>query len=257
MLELSKLHMYGFHYNHMKMKYPHANQLRLLQIQIQIVLPTQCKLTASTRIWLLMQLIDMISASIPLIILFMTHHEALGFFKDELISVPMQEFVGLLPKYYAFHCVGKVDKNVLEQARPVEKKTAKGVKRKVKDDPLHFAHYLDTLRSFKSYVCKQNLISSSAHTVRTVHTRKVDLTAFDTKRWLCEATVHTHSHGHKDIIPDPMYLANRSFIISCITDAGVFSRNDLPWKSLRPERLESDSDSDLESGPDSDPQSPY
>ena len=29
-LELSKLHMYDFHYNHMKVKYPHANQLRLL-----------------------------------------------------------------------------------------------------------------------------------------------------------------------------------------------------------------------------------
>ena len=30
MLELSKLHMYDFHYNHMKVKYPRANQLRLL-----------------------------------------------------------------------------------------------------------------------------------------------------------------------------------------------------------------------------------
>ena len=29
-LELSKLHMYDFHYNHMKVKYPYANQLRLL-----------------------------------------------------------------------------------------------------------------------------------------------------------------------------------------------------------------------------------
>ena len=29
-LELSKLHMYDFHYNHMKVKYPRANQLRLL-----------------------------------------------------------------------------------------------------------------------------------------------------------------------------------------------------------------------------------
>ena len=29
-LELSKLHMYDFHFNQMKMKYPHADQLRLL-----------------------------------------------------------------------------------------------------------------------------------------------------------------------------------------------------------------------------------
>ena len=30
LLELSKLHMYDFHYNHMMIKYPHAHQLRLL-----------------------------------------------------------------------------------------------------------------------------------------------------------------------------------------------------------------------------------
>ena len=29
-LQLSKLHMYDFHYNHMCVKYPRANQLRLL-----------------------------------------------------------------------------------------------------------------------------------------------------------------------------------------------------------------------------------
>ena len=93
--------------------------------------------------------------------------------KDELNSVPMREF--------AFLCTGKVDKNVLQHTKPVKKKTAKGVKCNGKDDHLHLAHYLDTLRSFQSYVCKQNLISSTAHTVRTVHTHKVGLTAFDTK----------------------------------------------------------------------------
>ena len=29
-LELSKMYMYDFHYNHIKVNYPHANQLRLL-----------------------------------------------------------------------------------------------------------------------------------------------------------------------------------------------------------------------------------
>ena len=75
--------------------------------------------------------------------------------------MPKREFVGLSPKCYVFLCTGKVDKNVLQHTRPVEKKTAKGVKRNVKDDHLHFAHYLGVLRSFKSYACKQNLISVS------------------------------------------------------------------------------------------------
>ena len=135
-----------------------------------------------------------------------SNRKALGFFKYELNSLPMQEFVGLRPKCYAFLCTGKVDKNVLQHTRPVEKKTAKCAKRKVKDDRLHFAHYLDTLHRFQSYVCKQNLISSAAHTIRTTHTRKIGLTAFDTKRWLCEDTVHTHSHGHKETLSGPEYM---------------------------------------------------
>ena len=95
--------------------------------------------------------------------------------------MPMQEFVGLQPKCYAFLCTGQVDGNVVQHAKPVEKKTAKGVKRKVKDEHLHFSYYMDALRSFQTFVCEQNLISSTAHSIRTVHQLKVGLTAFDTK----------------------------------------------------------------------------
>ena len=118
----------------------------------------------------------------------------------------------------------------MQYTRPVEKKIAKGVKRKGKDDHLHSNHYLGALRNIHTFVCKQNLISSTAHAVRTVHSRKVGLTAFDTKRWLCEDTVHTHSHGHKDTVSDPMHLINQSFIVRCIVAAGVLSRNDLPGR---------------------------
>ena len=144
--------------------------------------------TTSIEIWPMMLRVDMTLASILSTILFMIHLIARHL--DELNLVPIQEFVGLGPKCYTFLCTGKVDKNVLQHTRPVEKKTAKGVKRKVKDDHLHFAHYLDVLHSFKSYVCNQNLISSTNH---TVHTGKVGSTAFDTKRWLCEDTVHTRT----------------------------------------------------------------
>ena len=72
-----------------------------------------------------------------------SNRKALGFVKDELNSMHMREFVGLHSKCYAFLYTSKVDKSVLPHTTPVEKKTAKGVKRKVKDDHLHFAHYLD------------------------------------------------------------------------------------------------------------------
>ena len=115
----------------------------------------------------------------------------------------------------------------------MEKKTAKGGKCKVKDNQLQFNHYLDALPNFQTLVCKQNLISSTAHTVRTVHNQKVGLTAFDTKQWLCEHTIHTHSHGQKDTMSDSRYmdLVNDIYIVECVTNAGVFSCNDLPGMS--------------------------
>ena len=121
-----------------------------------------------------------------------------------------------------------MDKNVLQHTRSVEKKTAKGVTRKEKYDHLHFAHYLDVLRSFKLYVCRQILISSTNHTFRTVHTHKIGLVAFDTKRWLCEDTVYAHSHGHKDTVSDPSDLFTKSYIVKDFTNVGIFSHNDLP-----------------------------
>ena len=134
----------------------------------------------------------------------------------------MEEFVGLRPKCYAFMCTCKVDQNVLKHVDLVEKKTAKGVKRKVKDDHLRFGHYLDVLRSFESYVCKQNIISTSAHTVRTVHSRKVGLAAFDTKRWLCDDTIHTHSYGNRDTVENPSELEPASVITKCIAQTGIY-----------------------------------
>ena len=209
-LELSKLHMYDFHYNHMKIKYPHADQLRMLFTETDSI--AYAVKTDSIYEDMATDAVDRYDFSEYLFdhpLYDASNRKVLGYFKDELNSVPMKEFVGLRPKCYAFLCNCKLDRNAVQHVRPVEKKTAKDVKRKVKDDHLHFEHYLDALRSFQAFVCKQNLISSTAHTVRTVHQRKVGLTAFDTKRRLCEDTVHTHSHGHRDTVDDPAALANK------------------------------------------------
>ena len=77
-----------------------------------------------------------------------TNRKAIGFFKDELNSVPMQRFVGQRPKCYAFLCTGKVSNNVHQHTNPEEKKTAKVVKGRVKDAQLHFTYYLHALNNF-------------------------------------------------------------------------------------------------------------
>ena len=228
LLELSKLHMYNFHYTHMKVKYPHARRLRLLftdtdslayAVQTNNIYGDMADDAAAKY--------DFSEYPLDHTLYDTSNRKALGFFKDGVNSIPMREFVGLRQTCYAFLCTGIVDRNVAHHYRPMEKKTAKGVKRKVKDEHLHFAHYLDALHSFQTFVCKQNLISSTAQTVRTVHQRKVGQTAFDTKRWMCEDTIHTHSHGHKDTVKDPMTLVNDSYITCSVVSAIKRLRTDL------------------------------
>ena len=125
-LELSKLHMYDFHYNHMKMKYPRANELKLLFTDTD-GLAYAIKQIVFTKIWLLMLQKSMILASTQKIILYTVPP-----IKKPWGILKMKEFVGLRPKYYAFKCTGKMENNTLQHSKPVEKKTAKVIKRKVK-----------------------------------------------------------------------------------------------------------------------------
>ena len=125
------------------------------------------------------------------------YRKALGFFKEEINSVLMQQFVGLRPKCYAFRCMGNVRNNLFQHSKLVERKTAKGVKRRVSDAHLHFAHYWDALNNFHTYICRQNLIKSTLHTVHTLQKCKTCLIGYGTKRWLCDVTIHTHAHGHQ------------------------------------------------------------
>ena len=180
---LSKLHMYDFHYNHIRVKYPRPGKLRLLltdtdslayAVQTDNIYRDMAKDTANRY--------DFSEYPLDHPLYSATNRKALGYFKDELNSVPMQQFVGLRPKCYAFLCTGKVCNNVFQHTRHIEKKTAKSVKRSVKDAHLHFAHYLEALNNFRAYLCRQNLIKSISYTVRTVHMCKVNLTSYDTKR---------------------------------------------------------------------------
>ena len=77
----------------------------------------------SIEIWRRMQRV-VILASIPSTTHYSaTYRKAYGYFKDELNSVPMQQFVGLHLKCYAFHRTGQVNGNILQHTKPVEKKS--------------------------------------------------------------------------------------------------------------------------------------
>ena len=69
-LELSQLHMHDFHYNHMCVKYPCANQLRLLFTHTDS-LPMLYRQTKSIKIWLMMPRIDVTASSLSTILVMM------------------------------------------------------------------------------------------------------------------------------------------------------------------------------------------
>ena len=113
-LELSKLHMHDFHYNHMKAKYPYADQLHLLFTDTDSL----AYAVQTDDIYEDMAVDDKYDFSeYPLShpLYNTSNKKSIEYFKDELNSIPMEEFVGLRPKCYAFKHSGKVDKNVVQR----------------------------------------------------------------------------------------------------------------------------------------------
>ena len=115
-LELSKLHVYDFHYNHMCVKYPRATQLRVLfkdtdsfayAVQTYDIYRDMADDAASRY--------DFSEYPLYHPLYDASNRKALGFFEDELNAVPMRELVGLRPKCYAFLYTDKVSNNVLQK----------------------------------------------------------------------------------------------------------------------------------------------
>ena len=198
-LELSKLHMYSFHYEYMKVKYPQEGQLKLLFTDtdsLAYAIKTEdiyADMLSDSHLFDFSGYQDDHPCFASMSLDEVKHVKQLskkdiGKFKDELDGVPLQEFVGLRPKLYYL---------IYENAGVVEnKKTPKGVKRVVNDRHLSHEHYKNTLLSLGSYNFSQNLIRSQHHTLTTRTIRKVALTAIDTKRWLLADGVNTRPHGH-------------------------------------------------------------
>ena len=99
---------FDFHYNHMCVKYPRADQLQ----QLLTVVGSLACVVQTDGIY--RDIVDDAASRCDFSEYPLDHplydtsiRKSLRFFKDELNSVPMREFVGLRPKCYAFLCTGK------------------------------------------------------------------------------------------------------------------------------------------------------
>ena len=122
--------------------------------------------------------------------------KVIGKFKDELNSVPLQEFAGCLPKCYSLRYTGKVEKNQYKDNELHEKATAKATKKCVREKALTHDVFRSVILDNAIIKVKQNTIQSKGHKLGTYHQRRTALTPYDTKRWIHANNITTRAIGH-------------------------------------------------------------
>jgi hypothetical protein len=182
-LDLSKLHMYGFHYDVIRSMYGARAKLLFTdtdslcyELQTEDVFEDMARLR------------DHLDTSDypkdhPLFSL--KNAKVLGKFKDECSGISPKQFVGLRSKMYS-----------LLLAKDKVKMTAKGVKTSfVKKHILHEDYYNCLTRGVAASGTYFN-IRSRNHVLATEEIRKRTLSPFDDKRYLRPETHDTWAYGH-------------------------------------------------------------
>ena len=190
-LDLSKLLMFNFHYEVMKPLFPQSTLCftDTDSFLYHIKTPDVYKDIGSIR--------DHFDFSNfpPSHPLYDTSKRAvIGKFKDEAEGKPIKEFIGLRSKCYSI-LVGDGK----------QKHTSAGVKTEVSKKLLKHEQYRKTLQGpsfiqrvgqFEDYYINQKTFRSYNHTLKTVNVKKVGLTRYDDKRWVCNDGISTRPYGH-------------------------------------------------------------
>ena len=126
-----------------------------------------------------------------------------GFFKDETAGIPIKDFCGLRAKCYSMTLESNEDK--LKTYGMKKKKNFKdqklataGVKSSVHDELRH-QRFLDILNANSTYDITQHTIKSINHTLYTMKTTRIGLSALDIKRYTHEDGIQTLPYGHYQI----------------------------------------------------------
>jgi hypothetical protein len=184
-LELSKLHMYNFHYNIMKPRY--GDRLKLLFTDTD----SFCYQIKTADFYGDMKDMSQHFDTSDYLPEHPLHSKAnakvIGKFKDECNGVPAVHFVGLRAKMYS-----------LLQHNRKEKATAKGVGA-VAQRNIHHADYVRCLRESMLTHATFDVIRSRNHALATETVTKVALSPFDDKRYLLPNSPDTLAYGHYKI----------------------------------------------------------
>lgn len=214
-LELSKVLMYKFLYNHLKPKYGHNIQVLftdtdsfLLEIKNNNIYEDIRNDPDEFDTW------DYPENNIYGIK--RHNNKVIGKFKDELKGEIATEFVGLRSKCYALR-TGRIDKM----------KKAKGVKKNVLKNNVSFDDYYKCIKENCVQMRKQHSIRSKSHNVYTISMDKIALNPFDNKRYIIKPDcINTFAWGHYQLDSEKM---NNEY--QFVSDNAQFMKNFM--KSLK------------------------
>ena len=186
-LDLSKHHMYQFHYDFIKINYPDSASTLLFMDTDSL-----CYSINTHDIYHdFLQHSDLFdfsnySASHPNYSTI--NKKKIGKFKDENAGVLMTEFVGLRAKCYSFttNDGGEVKKG-------------KGIKKSVIQSKLRHQHYKSCLFTQELNYQSMNTFRTHNHHVSTFMQTKLSLNCFDDKRYITSDGVTTLPYGHHSI----------------------------------------------------------
>lgn len=205
-LDLSKLHMYRFHYEFVKPRYGSRAQLiftdtdslcyhiqtpdlyrELLDDDTLVDQFDFSETDMENPLCFVQRLLTEEGKALFKADLLKRHKKVLGKFKDETFGIPISEFVGLRAKCYSF----------LTGADETTRK-AKGVNKSAIDAYITHETYKKTLQGdvADAFSAEFHTFRSVGHTIRTVAVRKKALNKFDDKRFILLDGIQTRAHGH-------------------------------------------------------------
>lgn len=186
-LDLSKLHMYSFHYDFIKSKYKNKAQLLFTDtdsLTYHIQTDDYYQDLQHNR-----ELFDLSNYSKSHLCYNESNKAIIGKFKDETDGIPIVDFKGLRSKMYSI----KLDNTK-------EKSTGKGIKKQALKNKIKHSDYTRCLfgkdLKDKQQLVQFNLIRSEKHQLYTYSLNKVGLSCYDDKRYLLEDGITSLSYGH-------------------------------------------------------------
>jgi len=197
-LDLSKTHMYDFHYNYIKKKYPDSQLLFTDTDSLFYHIKTEKDIYE--EFWIDRDLFDNSDYPESSEFFFEENKKVIGKFKDEAAGKPIKEFVGLKSKMYCYTTGDTSPGPPGFGVEPQEHKKAKGVKKNVVKNEIKFNDYYDVLFNNKIMHHQMNTIRSELHQVNSYHLNKVSLSPYDDKRYILDDGITSYAYGHYKIV---------------------------------------------------------